>query len=223
MEENGYPILIHVANPKENWDIHKASPEAIKAGRVYDSSYPTKEEIMTQVFRVMEKFPALKLILAHFGFMSYDKTEAERYMAYPNTCLDITPGGEQFINMQKNWDDWLPFWEKYQDRIFYGTDFYAFPKDENWEVAFMRRPKFLRQFLETNTEHEYLGEKFFGVDLEKKLLDKIYRENFIKLLGDPKKICDQFLIDEANRILAMEEKVSKYADEDMRYILSEIK
>ena len=162
MEENGYPILMHIANPKENWDISTASPYAIESGRVYDSSYPSKEELTAQVFRVMDKFPKLKFILAHFGFMSYDIDEAERYLSYPNTLLDITPGGEQLINMQKEWEKWLPFWNKYQDRILYGTDFYAFPKDKNWEVAFMRRPKFIRQFLETNSEHIYLDEKFTG-------------------------------------------------------------
>jgi hypothetical protein len=38
MEQNGYPIIMHMANPKENWDISTASEDAIKLGRVYDSS-----------------------------------------------------------------------------------------------------------------------------------------------------------------------------------------
>lgn len=193
MEENGYPIILHAGNPQENWDITKASAHAIQAGRVYDSSYPTKAEITAQIFRVLEKHPKLKLILAHFGFMSYDISEAERFLSYPNTLLDTTPGGEQFINMQKDWNTWLPFWEKYQDRILYGTDYYAFPKDENWETAFQRRPKFLRQFFETDTEHDYLGETFKGVKFDERLLEKIYWNNAERILGKPKQIDEEYL------------------------------
>ena len=141
MEKNGYPILMHAANPAENWDIQKASPDAIAAGRVYDASFPSKEEITAQVFHVLEKFPKLRLILAHFAFMSYDMAQAERFLAFENTLLDTTPGGEQLIRMGKEWEKWLPFWKKYQDRILYGSDYYAFPKDENWETAFQRRPR----------------------------------------------------------------------------------
>lgn len=223
MEEKGYPIIMHMANPKENWDIESASKEAIALGRVYDSSYPTKEEITSQVFSVMEKFPKLKLILAHFGFFSYDIEEAERFLSYENTCFDITPGGEQFINMSKEWDKWLKFWVKHQDRIFYGTDFYAFPKDENWEIAFNRRPKFLRQLLETNQTHVYLDEEFKGVLLDKELRDKIYRKNFLKLLGEPSFIDREYVLNRAEFLLKEKKHKSAFAQEDLQLILKDFK
>ena len=222
MEEKGYPILMHIANPEENWDRAKASPQAIAAGRVYDDTYPTKEELTAQVFRVMEKFPKLKLILAHFGFMSTNIRQAEQFLSYENARVDITPGGEQLINMGKEWEKWLPFWEKYQDKILYGTDYYAFPKDENWEVAFQRRPKLIRQFLETDGEYEYLGESFTGIALEKKLRDKIYCKNFEELLGAPKKIDENYVEFTAKKLLEISNKKSAYAQEDLAYILKEI-
>ncbi len=125
--------------------------------------------------------------------MSYDIKEAEHFLSYPNTLFDTTPGGEQLINMQKSWDQWLPFWEKYPDRILYGTDYYAFPKDENWETAFWRRTKFLREFLETGTEHEYLGESFRGVKLDERLLSKICYGNAERIFGTPQKIDEEYL------------------------------
>ena len=222
MEEKGYPILMHLANPKENWDIETASVDAIQAGRVYNASFPTKREITAQIFRVLEKFPKLKLILAHFGFMSYDLSEAERFLSFPNTLFDITPGGEQLINMQKEWKTWLPFWEKYQNRILYGTDFYAFPKDENWEIAFRRRPDFVRQFLETDKQHQYLDEAFYGIDLNKKIRDKIYRENFIALLGAPKPINNDYLLYIAHELLTIPNKKSKYANDDLQYLIANL-
>ncbi len=219
MEECGYPILMHVANPKECWDIDTANENLIKAGRVYDSTYPTKEEITAQVFQVLDKFPKLKLILAHFGFFSYDISEAERFFSYKNTMLDITPGGEQLINMTRSWDMWFPFWEKYQNRILYGTDFYAFPKDDNWEQAFSRRPKLVRQMLETASVHEYLTTEFNGISLQKSIRDKIYRDNFISLLGTPTKIDYDYLRSEAERLTKIDNKFSQFADSDLRYIL----
>lgn len=217
MAENGYPIILHAGNPQENWDMTKASLQAIQADRVYDESYPTKAEITAQVFRVLHKHPNLKLILAHFGFMSYDMAEAERFMSYPNTLFDTTPGGEQMLNMGKDWDTWLPFWETYQDRILYGTDYYAFPKDGDWETAFQRRPKFLRQFFETDTEHAYLGEKFKGVKLDGGMLEKIYWDNAQRVFGQPKTIDEQYLGSESERIFSLE-KISPYAEEDFNYI-----
>ena len=225
MQENGYPIIMHVANPNENWDINRASQYAIQAGRVYDSSYPTKDEITAQVFAIMKKFPKLKLSLAHCGFFSEEKENAERFLGdYENTMLDITPGGEQLLTMAKDWSYWLKFIEKYQDKIFYGTDFYAF-SDENkefWKINFMRRPKFIREFFETDTEHEYVKEKFVGVKLDSALLQKIYWDNAEKLLGTPKTIMDSYFVKEAERLLAISQKKSKYADGDLQYILQNV-
>ena len=223
MEEKGYPIVLHLANPKENWDISNASKYAIQAGRVYDESYPTKEEITEQAFRVLKKYPKLRFILAHFAFTSYDIAIAERFTSYPNVVMDITPGGEQLINMSKEWDKWLPFWVKYQDRIVYGTDFYAFPKDENFEVAYQRRPKFIRQFFETDGEYIYLDEAFKGIKLDKCLRDKIYRENFLKLLGKPSEIDKEYLIQTAKNLQFVQNKRSKFADQDLAYILRTVK
>ena len=175
MQECGKPILMHIANPNVNWDRKNASEYAIKSGRVYDSSYPTKDELTAQVFAVMKKFPKLRLILAHFGFFSVEKHNAEKFLSYENTALDLTPGGEQFIKMSENWEKWLEFWQKNSHRIYYGTDLYAFPKDEKWEENFMRRPQFLRNFIETDTVHDYVDGKFKGVLLCEEMQDKIYR------------------------------------------------
>ena len=226
MEENGYPILMHIANPKENWDISKADKFAIQAGRVYDSSYPTKEEITEQTFSVMKKHPKLKLILAHWGFFSQEKENAERFLGeYENTMLDITPGGEQYLTMAKDWEYWLAFIKNYKERILYGTDFYAFPDEDeaDWRICFQRRPNFVRQFFETDTQHEYLGEKFHGVLVEKSLRKKIYRENAERLLGEPNRINEKYMLVEAERLMKLSEKQSKYADEDLRYILETVK
>lgn len=220
-EENKIPIISHIANPAENWDITKASKHAIEAGRVYDETYPAKEEITAQTFRVMEKFPKLRLALAHCGFLAYDIKEAERFMHdYDNTILDITPGGEQLLIMSENWYVWKSFVEKYQDRIIYGTDYYAFPKGENWKVSFTRRPQLIRDLFETDSEHFYIDKKFKGIGLDKNLRDKIYRENFIKLLDSPKKTDENWLVLQAEKVLAEKKFRRKIDKPDAEYIIN---
>ncbi len=201
LEEKQMPIIMHVADPAESWAMETASEDAKALGRTYCDNFPSKKQLTGEVFGLLDKHPKLKFGLAHFGFMSYDIDEAERFLSYENTFFDLTPGGEQLIKMSENWQEWLEFFEKYQDRIVYGTDFYAFPKDENWEIAFNRRPKFLRQFFETDSEYKYLDKTFKGVKIEKSLRDKLYRENFMKLLGEPKPIDKKYFKIEIERLL----------------------
>jgi len=214
LEESKTPIIMHVADPEGSWAMETASEDAKALGRTYCDGFPSKKQLTDEVFKVLEKHPKLKFGLAHFGFMSYDITEAERFLGFENTFFDLTPGGEQLINMSKDWDRWLMFFEKHQDRIVYGTDFYAFPKDENWEIAFNRRPKFVRQMLETNAEHKYIDQTFKGVKLDKKIRDKIYRENFVKLLGAPKKINQEYFVGEIERLLKDLPKGDKFYTKD---------
>ena len=223
LEENGIPVTMHVANPEENWDISKAGEYAIKMGRVYDSSYPTRLELLGETEGIMKKHPKLKLALAHFGFMSYDIEQAKRWLDYENTLFDLTPGGEQLLNMLTNWSEWEKFFVEYQDRIIYGTDYYAFPISENWETSFLRRPKFVRDFFETDTENDYAGHTFRGVNMDREILKKIYWDNAMKRFGEPKKINLAYMINKAEELLQKPNKRAQYANHDLEYILKRIK
>lgn len=220
LEENGIPITLHLGNPKEYWDAENAPEEAFRQGRVCDGTYPTKEQLAEEAEGIMKKFPALRLTLAHFGFMSYDIGQADRWLNdYPNTRFDITPGGEQLLNMRKSWSEWERFFIDHQDKIVYGSDYYAFPHDEKWEENYSRRPRFLRQFFETDEEHVYLGETFRGVNLDPSILKKIYGENAKRELGTPKPIDLKYIKREAERLLAESDKRSLTDKLDLAYIL----
>ena len=225
MQENGYPITIHIANPQESWDISKASPQLIAAGRVYDGSYPAKQEITDQLFRVLKKFPRLKIAAAHFGFFIGEKENAERFMGdYENTLLDITPGGGQYFKMLAEWEYWKEYLLRYQDRIFYGTDFYAFDdsNEESWKTCFWRRPRFVRQFFETDGEHDYVGKPFRGVKIEEELRKKIYTENAARIFAKRQPIDDGYIRREAEKILFVPNKKLSCSDGDLQYILQNL-
>lgn len=223
LEENNIPVTMHVANPEENWDISKADAYAIKMGRVYDSSYPTRLQLLDEVDGIMKKHPKLKLALAHFGFMSYDIEQAKRWLDYENTSFDLTPGGEQMLRMRENWSEWEKFFVDYQDRIIYGTDYYAFRLGENWETSFLRRPKFVKDFFETDTENDYAGKPFRGVNLDRKILKKIYWDNAMRLFGEPKPINIAYLTAKAEELLQKENKRAEFANHDLAYILKTVK
>ncbi|MBQ8658513.1 MAG: amidohydrolase family protein [Clostridia bacterium] len=203
LEQVGMPIIMHVADPAESWSLETASESAKALGRTYAGDFPSKRQLTDEVFGILKKHPKLKLGLAHFGFMSYDIEEAERFLSYENVFFDLTPGGEQLINMSKNWETWLAFFEKYQDRIIYGSDFYAFPKNDRteWRTAFRRRPDFLRQFFETEGEYLYIDQTFRGVNIGKDLRNKLYRDNFMGLLGSPKPIDMDYFKSEICKLL----------------------
>ncbi|MBE5742930.1 MAG: hypothetical protein E7360_06430 [Clostridiales bacterium] len=216
LEEVGMPIIMHVADPAESWNLETASESAKTLGRTYAGSYPSKKQLTDEVFGILNKHPKLKLGLAHFGFMSYDISEAERFLSYKNTFFDLTPGGEQLINMSNVWEKWLPFFEEYQNRILYGSDFYAFPKKDEteWRIAFRRRPDFLRQFFETESEHLYINQTFCGVNIGERLRTKIYRDNFMNLLDQPKLIDIDYLKAEINSLLKNPPNENEYYTKD---------
>ena len=191
LEEQGTPIIMHNAHPKKFWDDSISQYWKNRGCYYGDGTYHSFYEIIEDLFVILDRHPNLKITVAHMGFFEHDYDLAIKFMSYKNTMLDVTPGGA-FLeysngNMRK---EWTAFMIKYSDRIKYGTDLYNFDKttEKDWKRAYHARPDFVRQFLETDTEHDYAGTKFKGFKLAKKYRDKIYRENLIKELGSPKPI-----------------------------------
>ena len=111
---------------------------------------------------------------------------------------------------------------QYQNRIVYGTDFYAFPKDEKWEENYKRRTNFVRQFLETDGEHLYIDKTFRGVKMEESLRQKLYYENAMRELGEPKKIDLNYLQNKAEMLLKKGDHKDKFAQTDLEFILKNL-
>ncbi len=221
LEQKNIPITLHVANPPEFWNVSAVDEFVKKAGRVCGEGYPSKAELQKEVIGVLTKHPKLRLALAHFGFLTYDIEETKAFLEnYENTVIDITPGGEQFFNIMNNWTEWKEFFEKYQDRLIYGSDFYAFPNEdkEEWKIAFHRRPDFVRQVFETDSEHVYLGESFRGINLDKNIRDKIYRENAERLFKCPRTIDEKAFTQRLKSLLQAD--YQEKDKEDIRYMLT---
>ena len=201
LEEKQVPILIHNAHPKRFWDSDISDYWKQRGCFYGDGSYPDFYEIVNDIFSVLDRHPNLRITLAHMGFLENDYDLSIKFMSYKNTMFDLTPGGAflEYLNGDKR-KEWIEFIIKYSDRIVYGTDLYNFEENADWKRAYHARPDFVRQCLETDTEHEYAGRKFVGMKLPKKYRNKIYRENLIRELGEPKPINFDWAIEKVKEL-----------------------
>ena len=136
---------------------------------------------------MLDKHPRLRVILAHFFFLSNDLAEAERVMKkYPNVSFDLTPGWEMFVGFSKDIPEWRKFFLKYSDRILFGTDSDN-EKKFNAEIHLL-----VRQAL-THDESEFMmscyrEELIRGLHLPSDVTDKICYKNYERFFGEPKAV-----------------------------------
>jgi predicted TIM-barrel fold metal-dependent hydrolase len=200
LEERGFPVVFHVADPEEFWDARHCPDWARARGWFYgDGTYPPKEDLYAEVGRVLERHPGVKIILAHFYFLSADLVRASEFLdGHPHACFDLTPGVEMYLNFARAPDAAREFFIKYQDRLVYGTDIGAInvqrdPSQGLDRAESLGRAWVVRRFLETDGPFtapagvgHWLGMdsgRFHGIALPPDVLEKIYRANFERLFG----------------------------------------
>jgi len=195
LEELRMPIVCHVADPEEFWDRAKVPAWALRRDWFYgDGTFPTKEVLYAEIDHVLARHPTLKLIFAHFYFLSADLERAARLLdAYPSVCLDITPGGEMYNNFTRNHEASRVFFLRYQDRIVYGTDVSTRAIQQSGLEAVSSYAYFIRTFLETSEPFapppaiphwlEDDLDAILPIELPREALAKIYHGNFERLYG----------------------------------------
>ena len=192
LEQNSVPVLMHLAHPKIFWDINKIPQTWIDHGNYYDDTFPTFYDFIDDIFAVLDRHPNLRLTLAHTGFMGEDIDLAQKFLSYPYTCFDITPGGEQILEIcnGKNRDWWIDFIKKNPTRFKHGTDLYQFEytNEKDWQKSISTRTELVVNFLSSNKQFNYVGTDYKGIKLPKKMQKLILHDNLLKELGLPKPI-----------------------------------
>ena len=203
-EKEGFPIIMHLTNSPDMWDINKISAYWIGRGCYFDERFPSFDQMQEEIIRMLEKHPKLKFTLAHFGFLTFaPKQRVEKFISFENTMLDVTPGGENYFNILKDKEYWIPFIKKHIDRFTYGTDMYntLYDNARCFEISVTRRPTLVRQFFETTKEYEYSGKKYCGIGLEQTELDKLYYDNLYNLLKEPNKVDYDYFIAKCDQVI----------------------
>lgn len=216
-EENAVPFLWHVNDPEDFWDREHAPAFAIAQGWLYDESYVNNEAQYAQVLNVLSRHPRLKVIFAHFFFMSAQLDRLSEILdRYPNVKIDLTPGIEMYENFSDNMEATKAFFAEYSDRICYGTDIGGrcvlmgegkrFDEKEN-----LRRPEIVRLFLTGTEETEIRSDGHFLIDrppfvlrplgLNGEQLQKILGGNLLDQLGKaPARVDPAAVLEECRRL-----------------------
>ena len=218
LEQSGMPLVWHVNDPEEFWDPQRVPDWARAQGWFYgDGTFINNETQYAEVLHVLERHPKLKVVFAHFFFLSAQLQRlADLLERFPNMCVDLTPGIEMYHNFAGNLQATREFFLKYQERILFGTDIGAKALLSTPEMGIelgesALRIELVRRFLETDggfrldSAGGFLFGKFEGafqgLGLPEDALRKIYGLNFERLAGrQPKAPDPQAIVAECERL-----------------------
>uniref|UniRef100_A0A832IER2 Amidohydrolase n=1 Tax=Pseudothermotoga hypogea TaxID=57487 RepID=A0A832IER2_9THEM len=180
------PVLIHVADPvaffqpldntNERFEELCAHPE----WHFYGKGLPTFHELIQAGEELIAENPQTTFIMAHVGWYSENLRWVSGVLdKYSNAYIDISARiaelGRQPYTAKK-------FFERYQDRIVFGTD--VLPNVEFYRIYY--------RFLETEDEYFPYAPtpwensqgrwRIYGLGLDKVILRKVYRDNILNLI-----------------------------------------
>jgi predicted TIM-barrel fold metal-dependent hydrolase len=194
----GMPVWIHVSDPEafflptdrfnERYEELSNHPDWSFHGK----DYPSNAEIMAARDRVFARHPKTRFLVLHvgndaenLGFVS------ETLDRFPNTSVEM---GARVGELGRQPRASRKFFDKYQDRILFGTDAVPPPfgnetpqqvfGDELYEIYY--------RFLETEDEYfDYAPApvppqgrwRIYGIGLPEPILKKVYEGNAVRFLG----------------------------------------
>ncbi len=175
------PVNIHVGEDK--WMYEPMDPTNDGLMNAWKWKVPNEpgviqhDEVVDSLERAVKKHPRTIFIACHFANCCSDLNHLGAMLdKYPNLYADM---GARFAEISPIPRFMGRFFQRYQDRLFYGTD--MDPQPEMYRVTF--------RILETADEHFYpavFGQyhwPLYGFELPDQVLRKIYRGNALKLLA----------------------------------------
>jgi predicted TIM-barrel fold metal-dependent hydrolase len=190
----GMPVLIHISDPRafflpidrfnERWEELHAHPD----WSFYGGDFPGNRELQEARRRIMARHPRTQFVCAH-GADSEDLSYVSECMdAHPNMHVDISARVGEFGRQPKASKR---FFERYQDRILFGTD--AIPRAHDYPQQVFRPELYdiYYRFLETDDEYfDYSPAPVppqgrwcvYGLSLPENILRKVYWQNAARLL-----------------------------------------
>ena len=234
LEKTQFPVLWHLNDPESCWGPAEKAPRHIRLGNeLYDESFVNNEEQYRQMEAILQRHPNIKFIFAHLYFMSAQLPRLAALLdKYPNVMVDITPGLEIYVNLSQNVEEAKEFFEKYQDRIMYGTDIGSrCVLAENAENSLneeecIARMDLIDGMFDANTHRimredgRYLinTDDFIqrGFSLSEEALNKIYWKNFESYVGKMPEIVNPKLIKKECRRIMTTLKIMSFIDKSMK-------
>jgi predicted TIM-barrel fold metal-dependent hydrolase len=175
------PVNIHVADPYWMYLPMDATNDGLMNAytwRLDNQPGIVGHEGMVEILeRAVKRHPKTIFVACHFANCSYDLNKIGRlFDKYPNLYADISARFAETAAIPRFT---ARFYEKYQDRLVYGTDMRFSTKI--YRLTF--------RILESEDEHFYAWDCFsyhwplYGFGLDEKVLKQVYRENALKIIG----------------------------------------
>jgi len=203
LEETGFPVLCHVADPHEFWDKEKVPDWALERGWFYDESHVPYGQYYDDVESMLHKHPKLRAIFAHFFFLSGNPDRAQKFLNdHPSVSIDLTAGVEMYEDFTKDPAFWREFFIKNQSRLIFGTDSTDSSNlNDDGKVALNGYAGMEIEFLKYDKEIEIFGKKIRGIGLPENAQERIFALNYQEFVGDkPLPMNIDLLIKEADFI-----------------------
>lgn len=196
--DNNKTVLGHLGEPKNCW--LPLEEMTVNNDRNYFQShpqyhmylhpeYPSYEEVIAARDHLLEKNPRLRFVGAHLGSLEWDLDElAKRLDKFPNMAVDMAARIPHLQHLtQKDRERVRDFFDRYQDRIIYATDSGIDPDSDPGEAKASLHEVWLADWKYFATDDSlsspHVNGGFKGLNLDKKIISKIYRENARKWFG----------------------------------------
>jgi len=175
------PVSIHVADPYWMYlpmDVTNDGLMNAYKWRLDNQPGIVGHEGMVKILEgAIKRHPKTIFVACHFANCSHDLNKLGRlFDEYPNLYADISARFAETAPIPKFA---ARFYEKYRDRLVYGTDMH-------FSTAIYR---LTFRILESEDEHFYAWDRFgyhwplYGFGLNDRVLRKVYRDNALKMIG----------------------------------------
>ena len=209
LEDNQIPITWHMNDPEEFWSDELVPDWARRSGWFYgDGTYVNNISQYRQIENLLKRHPKLVITFAHFYFLSNDlEYLGKLFDTYPNIAVDITPGIELFTNLSANINNAKAFFNKYSNRIIYGTDISV----DKWELNELNEEDAKTR---KNLCHDFLSKERFtlignpdsllgkddltinGLALDKEKIEEIEYKNILRRYKQNRKLNIKLILEE---------------------------
>ncbi len=189
IEEYDLTVLMHVADPDISYMNKYKNTQ----------KYGLKNDRINDFSNILENFPKIKMISAHLGSLPENLTRLSELLdKYPQLYVDTASTRWIIRELGKNVKKSQEWFEKYQDRIIFGSDLGNFEFNLKFFLSKHRRKYFWgsrywsqRLFWETSHQAPLPfkdkdnpeGTKINGLNLSNSTLEKMYYKNVMKLFS----------------------------------------
>ena len=189
------PVGIHTSDPEafflptdrfnERYEELSAHPD----WSFYGKDYPSNRELQEARNRVMARHPGTQFVVLHVGDSEDLPYVSELLDRYPNMHVEI---GARIGELGRQPRASRKFFDKYQDRIMFGTDAVPRGNDTPQQIFGEQLYEIYYRFLETEDEYfDYAPAskppqgrwRIYGIGLPESILRKVYYDNSARLLG----------------------------------------